>query len=169
VSEEPPNVKSSVELESVLSGIGRCTTDVENEIFFTNDSVVPANVDLYNVAWRGAFFPTNVTVAGNHQPLVERAIKTDVSLLRITSLRDFSYRGSLLNLGTLRQTKFFLYPESDVSLLVRPGGYLLIISGEVTFPSGQIWRSPKNVMAIEAPDSATIRSFILKTRVRREE
>jgi hypothetical protein len=157
------------ELREALAGIGRCTTEVQRQILLTKDTTATLSPKSYALAWRRAFFPANLTVEGNHAPLIERAVDDSLSLLRIESVRDFSYNLSLLDMTSLRRTDFFLYPESDVSVLLRPGRrYMLIGTSEVTFANGQYWRSPYNVLMIAAPPSPSLISLVAKTRVTRQ-
>lgn len=153
--------------DEAMAGIRRCTTAVQRQILRTWDSTVVPSAQAYAASWHRAFFPANLTVEGNHAPLAEGAIDANVSILRIGSVRDFSYRFRLLDIAARRSTEFFLYPESEVSVLLRPGRHLLLGTSEVTFPNDQYWRSPMNVIAIEAPDTAALLSFVAKTRVHR--
>ncbi|MBD3392897.1 MAG: hypothetical protein GF418_12395 [Chitinivibrionales bacterium] len=156
-------------VSDLIVAIGRCTTFVDKNHFITDDSVSAYEED-YALAsdWNRAFFPSGVTVEGDHTPLMQQAGERDISILRITALTSYTYTGALLDLASWRRTDFMLYPEDEVSLLMRPGKYWLICSSEVEFPDGRIWRSPKNVIEVTAPDSASLKTFVLKTRVHRE-
>ena len=153
-------------LAAILSGIDRCSDKVTMRVIYTNESVSTLDENSTEAQWERAFFPSNLTVEGDHGLLMKKALEEDLTLLGIHSQRDFSYSGSLVDLGTNRRTEFFLYPESDVSPFSRKGGnYLLVCTSKVTFSNGQRWRSPRNAIALFAPESSSIRSFIIKTRV----
>lgn len=152
---------------NILEGIRRCSTHVENEHFFTNDSVIPLTMENLALSWDETFFPPNVLKKGDHTGLIEQAFEKKVSILKISSMRGYSYNGSLLSLTNYKRTDFFLYPESNVFLLTAPGKHLLICSGEVEFQDDKIWRSPYNIIPLVMPDSSSQKSIILKTMVKR--
>jgi hypothetical protein len=161
-SEHPTNCVEA------LKGIARCSTRVEHEHLFTNQTnkiVTQAGLDSL---WYDSFFPPDVRVQGDHRRLTGKAFMDSLSILRIASTNNFAYKATLVNEKSGRQTDFALAPDDSVSLLVRPGNYLLIAESTVMFKSGQIWRSPKNVLRITTPTRSSFRRCVIKTRVKRE-
>jgi hypothetical protein len=167
-----PAAAPPADVSKIVVAMSRCTSFVEKNQLTTDDSVaVYTDTTEYRMHddWRHAFFPAGVTVEGNHEALVKKARETGISIMRISSMRSYKYEGSLLDLSSWKLTDFELYPEDDVSFLVKGGKYLLICSSEVEFPDGTIWRSPQNILQIETPDTSSLKSFVLKTRVKRGE
>ncbi len=163
-----PPATASAQVSKIIVALKRCSTFVENEQYTTDDSVSAYAEQFMAMAdWRRAFFPAGVTVEGDHTPLVEQAMQRDISILRITSLTSYAYTASLLDLSSWRRTDFTLAPEDEVSLLVRPGKYMLICSSEVEFPDGTLWRSGQNILDVEAPGTSAFKTFVLKTQVKR--
>jgi hypothetical protein len=163
-----PPTSAPDEVSGIIVAISRCTTFVERSHFITDDSVFTHTQEFTLEAdWRRAFFPRGVTVESAHGPLIRQAMTRGISILRITALTSYAYQASLLDLASWRRTDFTLAPEDEVSLLVRGGRYLLICSSDVEFPNGTLWHSPKSVIPITAPDSCSLETFVLKTRVKR--
>jgi hypothetical protein len=163
-----PPAPAPDEVAEIVIAISRCTTFVERSHFLTDDSVF-THTQEYTVEadWRRSFFPKGVTVESAHGPLIRQAMTRGISIVRIAALTSYVYQASLLDLASWRRTDFTLAPEDEVSLLVRGGRYLLICSSDVEFPNGTLWHSPKSVIPVTVPDSCSLKSFVLKTRVAR--
>ena len=158
------------ELTMAVEGMKRCMAFIDNVNFITDEKRKILVVDSLAKEWQEAFIRINRDESKDHRKLISRVMADSMSILRISSMTGYIYHGKLLDLTTGKRVDFILYPNSAVSLLVRPGDYLLICSSEVQFTeglSGKTWYSPQNVMPIKAPDRTSLYSMILRTRVHR--
>ena len=159
------------ELNNLLAGIARCTSNVENHNFITEKEPVELVKDSLVKEWRGPFVHPEDNNENKHLPLVTRVLGDSLSLLRIRAMSGFIYHGKLLNLKTGKRTDFTLYPNSHVTLLIQPGNHFLICSSEVQFTeglSGKSWASPENIIPLTGPARTSFYRITLKSRVSRE-
>ena len=162
-----PPVRGNESMDAVVAGVYRCTTHVENQNFATVKPDSALTEQAFTMLWEEIFFPDDVTDHGSHGELIGRAMGSNISILRVSSLMGYTYSASLLDLSSYKRTDFTLYPESSVSLLVGPGRYFLICSSEVEFPDGTLWRSAENIIPVLAPAFTSLKRMTVKSRVKR--
>lgn len=154
-----------------IEGIKRCTSFVKSENFITGKDPVELNRDSLAREWREAFIRDGRNDAGPQEELVLRAQKDTVSVLKIRTLNGYIYHLKLVDLRTGKRTDVTQYPNSTISLLVKPRDYLLICSSEVQFTEGlsrKTWHSPENIIPLPALMSALLKKVTLKTKVHRK-
>ncbi len=161
---------NDMEVKSIIEGIIRCTSSVENHNFITEKKPVELIKDSLANEWIKSFVHADDNNEQKHLELLSRIMEDSLSLLRVRAMNGFTYNSKLFNLKTGKRTDFTLYPNSTVTLLVQPGKYFLICSSEVQFTkglSGKTWRSPENIIPITAPDRTSRYRITLKSRVSR--
>ncbi len=158
------------EFSMVIEGIKRCQPFIDSVNFITDEKIKTLVEDSLAKEWQEAFVRLNRDESREHKKLILRTMADSMSILRISAMTGYIYKCKLLDLTTGKRVDFILYPNSDISLLVKPGDYFLICSSEVQFTeglSGKTWYSPVNVIPLKAPDRTSLYSMILRTRVRR--
>lgn len=161
----------SEEFNKAIEGINRCTLHVDNENFITEKKPKELIKESLAKEWISTFVRKDTKTIGRHEKLMSRAIADSVSFLRIRAMTGYIYNIKLIDLKTGKKTDVILYPNSNISLLVRPGEYFLICSSEVQFTeglSGKTWRSPENIIPITTPNRTSLHIITLKTRVSRK-
>jgi hypothetical protein len=158
------------DFQLAFEGVKRCSSYVTKNNFITKKE--PKSLDLkeFNSIWRATFFRKNDAVA-THEKLIDRAIKDSLCFLKIRTMNGYVYNSNLLDLHTGKITSFILYPNSTISLLVKPRKYFLICNSEARFVeglSGKTWRSAENIIPFEFPQQNTLHMVTLKTRVNRK-
>lgn len=161
------NAPTTASLVNIIEGLKRCSTHVSQEVLYTVDSTAMLDTNAYVANWQRAFFPSGVAVEGNHGPLIARAMSQNVAFLRILALTSYTYHASLIDMDSWRRTDFTVYPEDEITLLAKPGTYLLVVSSEVTFPNGQLWKSARNVLYVSNAEGRAFSELTIKTRVSR--
>lgn len=152
-----------------LQGIGRCTTFVQRQNMFRRVEREKFALGEYTARWERAFFPQSVPMHAKQRPLVEEAMKKDVSLVRFAPRRKgFSYEGHIVHLKAGYAIPFTLYEESSFSVPLIPGPHAMITLAKASFPTGQVWESSESFIPFEVPATASLVSAIVETRVERK-
>ncbi|MBD3319516.1 MAG: hypothetical protein GF350_00300 [Chitinivibrionales bacterium] len=149
-------------------GIARCTSLVPDQNFMLEYEERPAALDGFKQLWNDAFFPEMVPMPDSHIPLIKKAMAENISVLKISSSRNYTYSGFLLDINAAKRTDFHLYADNSIHLFAEPGTSLLVCKSSATFPSGQVWESLYSIIPVTVPDSSSVVSFRLQTRVNRE-
>ena len=158
------------EYRMTVEGIKRCLPFIDSVNFITDEETKVLVEDSLEKEWREAFVRLDRDEGREHKKLISQTMADSMSILRISAMTGYIYHGKLLDIKTGKRVDFNLYPNTDISLLVRPGDYFLICSSEVQFTeglSGKTWYSPVNVIPLKAPDRTSLYSMIMRTKVRR--
>ncbi len=153
-----------------IEGIIRCTSFVDNVNFITEKKPRELPKDSLTKEWFLIFTRNNKNDAKEQRKFIDRALKDTLSVLQVRALNGYIYHLKLLDLRTGKRTDVILYPNSTVSLLVKPREYLLICMSEVQFTeglTGKTWRSSEEVISIKPPEQTSIQRLTLKTKVHR--
>lgn len=159
------------EFNKAADGIKRCTLYVENENFITEKEPKELVKDSLMKEWIEPFVRKMGSNSEAHEKLISRALKDSVSILRIRAMTGYIYTVRLLDLKTGKRVDFMLYPNTSISLLVKPREYFLICSSEVQFTeglSGKTWYSSENIIPFVGLDRTCLKQITLKTRVHRK-
>lgn len=160
--------KADTTFMNILSAIGRCTTFVERQNMIRKIETEKLSREKYSEVWAETFFPENVPMHEEQQPLIEKAIKKDFSMVTLTPRRGgFSYEGHVVNLETGTSTPVKLYAGAGTSFPALGGPHALIIRAGASFPTGEVWESPESYISFTVPDSAVLMNIVLETRVER--
>lgn len=155
------------DLRIALSGIGRCTSSVYQPNELVRYKTFPCSSTVFRDTWKEMFFPEDVPLPVEQKMYLEEIRDEGMSILTIGTKRSYTYQAHLIDPRLGVGARLTLYPESERSIPVRPGTYLFVAQSTVTFPSGQIWRSPYTASAIEIPDTCAMVSVDVITQVRR--
>ena len=153
-----------------IEGVKRCTSFVENFNFITEKDPRELPKDSLTKEWFLIFARNNKSDAKEQRQFIDRALKDTLSILQVRALNGYIYHLKLLDLRTGKRTDVILYPNSTVSLLVKPREYLLICMSEVQFTeglSGKTWRSPEEIIPIIPPEQTSVQRLTIKTKVHR--
>ena len=163
-----PAKKPSNDLQTILDGIKRCSEHARSDNSLAALSVRSLSTDQYISEWNNLFFAPTVRIDPSHTTLASGNHVNNVSIIKLASLKNYSYELNLVNKHSGRRTEVFLYPESSTFLLAAPGEYLLICQSAVTFPSGELWKSPFTAMPLSIPENASFIGGELRTSVNRK-
>ncbi|MBD3344568.1 MAG: hypothetical protein GF401_05855 [Chitinivibrionales bacterium] len=166
VSSSPEDVPDNY--YAAVQGIAQCTSLVPSQNFMVEQKKKSAVLEGFKIWWKKAFFPEMVTMPENHIPLIEKTLNENMSFVNISSSRNYTYSGCLLDYNSAKRTDFHLYADNNIQLLAKPGDYLLLCKSSARFPSGQVWESRYSVLPVTIPDTSSVVSFTLQTRVSRE-
>jgi len=153
-----------------VEGIKRCTSFVENVNFITEKNPILLPRDSLAKKWFLIFARNAKNDMNVQQEFINRGLKDTVSILRVRALNGYIYHIKFLDLRTGKRTDVILYPNSTISLLVKPRPYLMIVSSEVQFTeglSGKTWRSPEEVIPITPLEHTSVKRITVKTKVHR--
>lgn len=167
-----PVMQPSAEFGQAISGIVRCTSFVEKANFLTEKAPKPLVRDSLFEQWREPFFRERKNDFRELDDCINRAMKDTVSVLRIRAMNGYIYRVKLIDILTGKATDFVLYPNTSISLLIKPRRYFCICSSEVQFTeglAGRTWHSPQNVIPIVGPSQTSLWQVTLRTRVTRSQ
>jgi hypothetical protein len=154
-------------LPTVTEAIDRCGKHVENYNTIAELRDKKATLGDYQKEWNAIFYPAGKAPPEAQETLIEKAIDTSISIVTLTGNANYRYEGWMVNRATGKRMDFSVYNDGRFSLLAAPGSYYLLVTGTVTFPSGQTWMSPASVLSVTLPDSTLLLSIKLKTDVRR--
>lgn len=154
----------------IIEGIKRCLPFIDSTNFITDEETKILVEDSLEKEWVEAFVRLDRDEGKEHKKLISRTMADSMSIIRISAMTGYIYHGKLLDVKTGRRVDFILYPNTDISLLVKPGDYFFICSSEVQFTEGlkgKTWYSPVNVIPLSAPPTTSLYSMILRTKVHR--
>jgi hypothetical protein len=118
--------------------------------------------------WKNAFFAPATKIDSAHLQLASGAHFRNLSFLKLSADKGFTYEINLVNLSSGKQTTFTIFSEGNTSALAYPGEYLLLCKSKVAFSSGEIWRSSNTVIPITIPSKASLITGVLITKVKRD-
>lgn len=124
--------------------------------------------DQYIPEWYNSFFAPNITPDPSFKPLASGNYQKNISVINFSSSKNYTYELNLINRKTAKSTGFQLYPESNIRIIAIPGEYLFVCRSTVTFPSGEIWKSPFEIIPLTVPENASLITGDLRTRVYRQ-
>lgn len=153
--------------KTALDGVMSCNRDenAANRLLrLKTEEIAVAN---YKKEWMRIFFAPMAKIDSSHEILSSGAFSKNVSYVKLTSPKNYTYTIQLINLDNKRRIEAVLYPETDVTFMAVPGEYLLMIRSSVTFESGQLWVSPYNSIPLTVPQKASMITADLMTRVSR--
>ncbi len=153
-----------------VEGIKRCTSFVNNFNFITENKPKLLPRDSLAKEWFGIFARNAKSDRKVQEDFIDRALKDTLSILRVRALNGYIYHIDMLDVRTGKRTSVILYPNTTVSLLVKPRPYLMVVSSEVQFTeglSGKTWRSPQEVIPIVTLEHTAVKRITLKTKVHR--
>lgn len=153
-----------------IEGIKRCLPFIDSVNFITDEKTKTLVQDSLEKEWVEAFVRLDRDEEKEHKKLIARIMADSMSIIRIAAMTGYIYHGTLLDIKTGKRIDFTLYPNSEISLLVKPRDYFLIVSSEVQFTEGlkgKTWYSSANVIPLKAPATTSLYSMILRTKVRR--
>jgi|GEM_PF-1968270 len=157
------------DVASALEGIKRCENRVQEHVnTLSQPKVQPLDIDGYISEWNRSFFAPTVEPARSHESMATGNFTRAMSLLVISSGKDYTYELCLLNLSNLRGTRCTLLSENSVRLYAEPGEYLLLCRSSVTFPTGEIWRSGWTPIKLEMPLKASLVTADMRTSIQRK-
>ncbi len=156
------------DFQKSLDGVVNCTRDetTANRIVRLKSSEI--NSDTFQVEWNRTFFAPMAKVDPEHKKLSSAAFSRNISFVRFSSPKSYTYTIHLINPVSKQRIETTLYPETSVSLLAVPGEYLVLIRSTVTFESGQIWVSPYNMVKLTVPEKPSLITADLITQVARQ-
>ena len=152
----------------LLEAVNRNAARVHADNFTGSDSQKKLSTEQYAALWNSAFFAAGVKTDSSHLPLAASCYSRHLSFLRISAMTSFVYEVSLIDTAVNRRTLFSVYPESSTFILAPPGAHILLCKSSYQPGPGMIWRSTPTVIPITVPESPSLFSFTLETRVVRE-
>jgi hypothetical protein len=153
----------------LLGAINRTIARLHADNFITQDSTAPIPVEQYTALWNGAFFARGVAPDPNHVPLAASCFNKGISIIRFSALTSYTYECSFIDTTANRRTSFTLYPESSTFILAPAGTHLLLCRSVFKPAPNQIWRSTPTVISITVPQTASLITKRIETRVVRDE
>lgn len=155
-------------LSTAVAGLFRCQCMGKSPVSCTDPKVTPYTDSTFFRAWNTTFFAPKVKPDPSHRSLASGNFTRNLSLLKLSCEKNYSYECLLLNKVTLQATRCLLPSENSAHLYALPGEYLLICRSSVTFPNGEIWRSPFAALPITVPQASSEVATELRTNVIRK-
>ncbi|HEX2958603.1 MAG TPA: hypothetical protein VHO70_17335 [Chitinispirillaceae bacterium] len=155
------------DFQQAFDGVMSCTREenIVNRIVRLKSFAISS--DTFQNEWNRTFFAPMAKVDPLHKPLSSAAFQKNVSFVRLSSPKSYTYTIHLINPSTKQRIETTLCPETSVMLMAIPGEYLLLIRSTVTFESGQLWVSPYNAVKITVPEKPSLITADLITQVAR--
>lgn len=153
----------------VLQAINKYkSTYSRSESSIVNLTEKALNENQFISEWKGAFFAPAAQFDSAHLQLASGTHFRNLSFLKLSADKGFTYEINLINLSSGKQTIFTIYSEGNTSVLAYPGDYLILCKSKVSFSSSEIWRSSNSVIPITIPQKASLITGVLITKVSRE-
>lgn len=127
----------------------------------------PLDKNHFISEWKNVFFAPAAEIDSAHLQLASGTHFRNLSFLKLSTDKGFTYEVNLVNLSSGKQISFKIYSEGSTSVLAYPGDYLLICKSTVAFSSGTIWQSSNTVIPITIPQVASMITGVLITKVSR--
>jgi hypothetical protein len=143
------------------------STYSRSENSLVNIAQKPLDEKRFISEWKSAFFAPAAKIDSAHLQLASGSHFRNLSFLKLSTDKGFTYEVNLVNLSSGKQTTFKIYSEGSASVLVYPGDYLLICRSTVAFSSGEIWQSSNTVIPITIPQKSSMITGVLITKVSR--
>jgi hypothetical protein len=155
------------DFQQSLDGVISCTREenIANRIVRLKSFEI--NSDTFQNEWNRTFFSLMAKVDPEHKQLSSAAFLRNISFVRLSSPKSYTYTLHLINPANKQRIETTLYPETSVTLMVIPGEYLVLIRSTVTFESGQLWVSPYNMVKLTIPEKPSLITADLITQVAR--
>ncbi len=153
--------------KAALDGVMSCKRDENASNRLLRLKTEEITVDNYKREWMRVFFAPMAKVDSSHEIISNGAFSKNVSYVKFSSPKSYTYTVQLVSLDNKRRIETVLYPETDVTFMAAPGEYLLLIRSSVTFESGQLWVSPYDIIPLTVPGKASMITADLMTRVSR--
>src|SRR5690554_850489 len=160
------NAKNSI--KECFEGIERCKNAQNPVNSLGKLELKELSEDQYIPEWNNSFFAPNITPDPSFKSLASGNYLKNISVINFSSSKNYTYELYLVNKKITKLTGFQLYPESNIRIIAIPGEYLLICRSTVTFPSGEIWKSPFEIVPLTVPENASLITGDLRTRVYRQ-
>jgi hypothetical protein len=154
-------------LQVVVDAIDRTGKYEPAQNSFSEFSPQKTTIEEYGKQWNSIFYPEGKTPPAAQQRIIEKAMDTSISILKLIGNPSYQYDGKAINLLTGKCVDFTVFNNGQFSFLVTPGNYFLIITSQAKFPSGQVWKSQVNALRIAIPDTTLLFSTKLKTEIKR--
>jgi hypothetical protein len=163
-----PAKKSGKEFLAALEGMGRCESRDRHDNTITEPVVTRLSPEQYQIEWNKTFFAPNVPVDAAQAALASGNYQRNLSLLVIKSAKNYTYEINLLSKATGRGCRGLLLAENSIRFYVQPGEHLLLCRSTVDFSATEIWRSNYTPIAITIPDTTSLITTELRTRIYRK-
>ncbi len=157
------------QFDDVLNSINKCSKSnplTENRIVQLTVSKLP--IDSFISEWKSNFYALTATIESSHIQIAKGAHLRNVSILKLSANKGFTYNIHLVNLSSGKQSTATIFSEGTASLLVYPGDHLLVCKSTVAFSSGEVWNSSNTIIPIAVPQKASMISGTLITKVSRQ-
>jgi hypothetical protein len=152
----------------LLDAVKRNAARVHEDNFMSNGSRKKLSTEQFAALWNSAFFATGIKADSSHVPLAASCYSRNISFLKISALTSYVYEITLIDTAVNRRILFSVYPEGSTFILAPPGNHILVCKSSYQPGPGMIWRSTPTVIPITVPESPSLFSFTLQTRVVRE-
>jgi hypothetical protein len=162
-----PMKESPPEVIAAMEGLARCSVDDPQFNTISEPKITKLSPDEYLEEWNRSFFAPEAKIDPSHAALASGNYARNLSVLQINSVKNYTYQILFINNATCRGTRCMLYPESSVRFYAVPGEHTLLCRSTVTFPSGEIWRSPFTPITITIPSEPSLVTTELRTSVHR--
>ncbi len=163
-----PGQRDNKDLTYALEGITRCENQDRLDNTITEPVIRPLTTDQYLTEWNKTFFAPNVKVDPSHAALASGNYLRKLSLLVLSSTKNYTYEINLINPATYHGTKCILLAQNSVRLYVLPGKHLLLCRSTIDFSETEVWRSSYTPIHITIPDTVSLITAELRTSIRRK-
>lgn len=133
-----------------------------------NLSIKPVPLNSFVNEWKNSFYASTAEIDSSHLQIASGAHFRNISFLKLSADKGFTYEVNLINLNTGKQTFYTVFSEGSKSVLVYPGDYLILCKSNVTFSSGEIWKSTNTVTPLIVPQTPSIITGIIITKIQRQ-
>lgn len=161
--------QTSKPFEDVLKAINKYS----NSNFLTENRIIKLavrklSVDSFIYEWKSDFYAQTVIIDTSHIQIARGAHFKNVSILKLSAGKGFTYNIHFINLATGKQSETTIFSENTTSLLAYPGDHFLVCQSTVAFSSGEIWISSNTIIPMTVPQKASIIRGTLITKVSRQ-
>jgi hypothetical protein len=153
--------------QQALNGTLSCTREENVSNRMLRLKSVEVNTDTFQSVWNYTFFASIAKIDPAHKQLSSAAFIKNLSFIKLSSPKSFTYTIQLINLSTKRRIEATLPPETNVALMAIPGEYLILIRSSVMFESNKMWLSPYDAVKITVPEKPSLITASLITKVAR--
>jgi hypothetical protein len=159
--------KTPAQFQAALDGVMGCNHDENAANRLLRLKTEDLRIESYQKEWNRVFFAPMAKIDPAQATLSSGAFLKNVSFIKLSSPKSYTYTIQLLSLANKRRIEAVLYPETDVTFMAASGDYLLLIRSSVTFESGQLWVSPYTIIPLTVPEKTSMITADLMTRVSR--
>jgi hypothetical protein len=155
------------DFQQSLNGVLSCTREENVSNRMLRLKSVEVSTDSFQNVWNSTFFASIAKIDPAHKKLSSAAYIKNLSFIRLSSPKSYTYTIQLINLSTKRRIEATLPPETNVALMAIPGEYLMLIRSSVMFESNKMWVSPYDVVKLTVPGKPSLITASLVTQVGR--